>query len=415
VRKFGICRGTRGPLTNITLVCALAAAPMAPGGARAGGPLLASSPGHAVAVTIGGTASFQPSLLVRVGDTGGIMVLGTNDCNGHLCPQLWQVSGGGRTFTRLALPPGARAPYPGLVEGVGSMVFANGADGYAVAGPGTGAGSYFTSDGARAWRRLPSGLAGSLSDVVATNGSFYGLVSACTSTSKGVEYCSYRLGRSPVGEPDWRSAPLPGAERVLPGYTSLAAHGTEVWTYINPLKAGAVPVIVKSVDGARFFSGLAFSGLAFSELPEPELVSVASCGVALMTATTAWVTCPTGMMVSWFRTTDGGHHFTAWWETAGTGGDAFDPLSATAAYRYTGDVGPGTPHLLERTTDGGATFRSVAHLPFSGGSQVEIAFLDEDHGYVLGWESRPGDVEAGHMAVLFTATGGRHWQVVFAG
>ncbi len=94
----------------------------------------------------------------------------------------------------------------------------------------------------------------------------------------------------------------------------------------------------------------------------------------------AWAACPTGMMESWWRTTDGGHHFLHWWETSGTGGDTFDSLSATLAYRYTGDVGPGMPGTLERTDNGGRSFVTVAHLPFDGGWQTQLAFVHERHG-----------------------------------
>ncbi len=55
----------------------------------------------------------------------------------------------------------------------------------------------------------------------------------------------------------------------------------------------------------------------------------------------------------------------------------------------------------------------MAHMPFFGGPQVELAFVDEQDGYALGWESKPGDVEEGHSAVLFTSDGGRHWQAIF--
>jgi photosystem II stability/assembly factor-like uncharacterized protein len=122
----------------------------------------------------------------------------------------------------------------------------------------------------------------------------------------------------------------------------------------------------------------------------------------------AWVSCQTGMMVNWLRTTDGGHHFTRWWETFGTGGNAFDPLSATVAYRYTG-IGPGTPNTFERTTDGGATFTTVARVDFDVES---LDFVDPRHGYVLGWDNREGKVDSAHVSLLYSPDGGRDWQVV---
>jgi photosystem II stability/assembly factor-like uncharacterized protein len=383
-------------LINAALAGVFVLAPVALGTPRLSAQSLASVEGNAGPLANGGRGSFDPSLLERVGRTSAVMVLGTNYCGKHLCPQLWEVGDRGRAVTRLAPPPGTTATYPGLVEGAGDLVFANATDGYALGSIGSGTNSYFTSNGARSWAPLPASLARSLNDVVASDGTFYGLISECTTTN-GLEYCSDRLGRSPARAPDWSSVAIPGAERLLAGYISLAVQDDEVWIYLYPLKAGTAPDIVSSADGLP----------PFSERPEPELVSVTTCSIALMTTTAAWVSCPTGMMVSWWRTTDGGHRYTSWWETAGTGGDAFDPLTTTIAYRYTGDVGPGPPHALELTTDGGTHFVAVAHLPFNGGSQVELAFVDEEDGFVL------GRGEGGHSLVLFTSDGGRAWQVVF--
>jgi hypothetical protein len=63
--------------------------------------------------------------------------------------------------------------------------------------------------------------------VVATAKEFYGLISSFS--IGGLEYRSYRLGRTPVGTPHWSSVPLPAAAHVLAGYASLATVGNEVW------------------------------------------------------------------------------------------------------------------------------------------------------------------------------------------
>jgi photosystem II stability/assembly factor-like uncharacterized protein len=116
------------------------------------------------------------------------------------------------------------------------------------------------------------------------------------------------------------------------------------------------------------------------------------------------------MMVSWFRSADGGARFTHWWETSGTGGNAFDPLSPTVAYRYTG-IGPGPAYLLQRTTDGGASFTTVSQLFPHEGSTPQFAFSDEDDGYVLG----PDAGGKTGFKVLYTSDGGRHWRPIFNG
>ncbi len=317
--------------TKVALAWAVGSALVAsPQGA--GLPALASTREQVALVAHGGMASFEPLMLEPLGDTGAVLVLGTNECASHLCPQLWRVAGDGPSLTRLALPPGVNATYPGSGEGVRDIVFANKDDGYITAGDGDGEHSFFTSNGGRSWRPLPAELGGSLAGVVATDTTFYGFMSKCT-TTEGLEYCSYRLGRSPVGAPDWSTVPVPRAQHLLAGYISLDVYRNEAWIYMNQQTAGAAPVILKSVDGLP----------PFVDMAEPGLPSVTACGIALMAAAAAWVTCPTGMMVSWWRTTDGGHRFRLWWRTAGTGGDTFDPVTSTVAYRYTGDVGPGPP------------------------------------------------------------------------
>ena len=155
------------------------------------------------------------------------------------------------------------------------------------------------------------------------------------------------------------------------------------------------PVLAKSHDGQ----------LPFAERAAPSLISVVSCSLQPMGAAVLWAECPTGMMVSWFRSSDGGAHFTHWWETSGTGGDAFDPLSSTVAYRYTG-IGPAPAYALQRTTDGGASFTTVSRLFPDEGSESTLAFSDEEHGYVLG----PGP---NGPVLLYTGDGGEHWTTVF--
>lgn len=384
----------------MALLSALVVVALVPGGSGAGAQPVPSSQASGVAVADAGRATFEPAVISRITGTQAVMVLGTNTCNGRLCAQLWRVSAGGRDIVELAAPPGVTAVRPGIIDGPGALVFANSEDGYALPALESGGQAYYTSDGAKTWRHLPAPLAPSLVGVVVAGGHFYGLIYTCT-TTKGVKHCSYRLGRSSLGTPAWSSVAIPGAGGVEEGSASIAATGDVIWTYLEPQKAGAEPVILKT--GKKL--------LHFSKLAEPALVSVATCDMALMTTSTAWVSCPTGMMVSWLRTTDGGHHFTHWWETSGTGGDAFDPLSATVAYRYTGEVGPGAPRTLGLTTNGGKSFVPVAHLSLSGGSQGELAFVSEQDGYAL--SPAGGAAGAERSALRYSSDGGREWQVVF--
>jgi len=326
--------------------------------------------------------AFEPSQMVLVPATSDVVVLGTATCGRRACAQLWLVADGGRHVVRLTAPPGASAPSRGW--GVG-IVFANLDDGYALAPTGsTGSHLSYTTDGGLVWHRAD--LRGLSGRVVASAGFFYALFGSC----HGLENCRYRLGRSPIAAPHWTSVPIPGATGLMQGYISLAASGSTVWLYLQP---NFRPVIAISPAGQP----------PFTEWSEPGLASVVACSLSPMAAGVVWSQCGTGMMVSWSRSTDGGKQFVHWWETAGTGGDAFDPLTGATAYRYTG-IGPAPAYTLQVTTDGGATFRSVGR-PFPDDiATPELAFTDIDHGYVLG-----GGQDG---PLLYTSDGGEHWRDV---
>jgi hypothetical protein len=332
-------------------------------------------------------AALAPSELVSIPGTSDVLVVGTVPCGTRSCVQLWRVGAGGRHLTPLAVPPSARASAPGLVEGA-HLVFADVEHGYALAGE--GGGSWYTADGGLAWHPLPKGLSRALVAVVASGETFYGLLGSCTT----MQDCRYRLGRSAVTAPHWSSVPVPGAAGLVQGNIDLAASGPEVWLTFEP---GSKPVLAKSHLGRP----------PFQEQPAPQLLGVVGCSLDPENADVVWAKCPTGMMVSWWRSTDGGAHFTHWWETSGTGGNAFDPLSATVAYRYTG-IGPGPAYVLQRTADGGASFTTVCKL-FSGeGSTPQFVFSNQDDGYALG-ANEPGTPA---FQFLYTSDGGRQWRPV---
>ncbi len=338
------------------------------------------------------SAGFVPGELVGVPGGSDVLVLSTQACGTRSCVQLWRAGDGGEGLTRLASPPGARGVGAGLVEGV-HLVFANVDDGYALATVCQGAYSSYTTDGGLSWHLFRPGPSGTLVSVVASGDVFYGLLGSCTT----LENCRYRLGRSAVTSPGWSSVPIPAATGLVQGNIALAAGGSEVWLTFGP---HFKPLLVKSHDGRP----------PFSEQPAPQLLGVVACSLDPESSDVVWAECPTGMMVSWLRSTDGGAHFSHWWETSGTGGNAFDPLSVTVAYRYTG-IGPGPAHLLQRTTDGGHTFTTVGRVFPNGGSTPQLVFSDEDHGCVLG----PTEGGKNGFEVLCTSDGGRHWLPLFNG
>lgn len=394
--------------TLVLALCTLAA--LVPIVALAAVPGQAAAPPERRAPSL--AQGFQPTELVRVGRTPDVLLLGTGPCDvrgsapgkhpgSRLCLQLWHVQHEARDLIELKAPPEQGAlKFAGNTGSVGNLVFANLDDGYALASPGTGGYSSYTVDGGQSWQRLTSRLGMSLSQVVATDNAFYAVIMNCRPLSgkPGQRLCQYRLARSPLGAPHWSSVPVPGTSSLDGATISLTADGSQVWLEFQP---GDKAVILKSIDGRA----------PFTQLDEPDLVSVASCSLSLMSPMVVWAECPTGMMVSWSRSTDGGRHFSAFWGTSGTGGDAFDPLSASVAYRYTG-TGPAPSRTLERTTDGGSKFEVVARLPFDEGMGGRLAFTDEGHGYVLGWEAISGNAAETRPVLLYTSDGGHTWETV---
>ncbi|MGA2528996.1 MAG: hypothetical protein ABSG36_07505 [Acidimicrobiales bacterium] len=86
------------------------------------------------------------------------------------------------------------------------------------------------------------------------------------------------------------------------------------------------------------------------------------------------------MMVAWFYSGDGGHHFKRFWYPMGTSDATLDPVSGKLAFRYTGIELP-RPDQLQRTKNGGTTFVSIGHLPFNTGICVRVVFRNADSGY----------------------------------
>jgi hypothetical protein len=136
--------------------------------------------------------------------------------------------------------------------------------------------------------------------------------------------------------------------------------------YVDPLESTAPPFIVKSIDGRASFSTLLELGLA----------SGVSCDLFPMTGRVASAACPTGMMESWWHTTHGGQDFKQWWETSGTGGDTFDPLSATVvmlavSWRRLGAARRSWPGMRRRSR----AYLAAGPVELLGGRRRGVVFL----------------------------------------
>ena len=347
---------------------------------------------------------FVPSFLARAGTSSTVFVLGTIPCGNRLCPSLWRgqedVGGLPGHFVAVTAPP---FTIPKLY-GLGQLVFANAQDGYAFQSYGqpTDAAVFATVDGARSWHRVSLGPGVGGFDLATARGEFYAVLLRCTwgTASSAPSRChDYRLGRSRAGSTLWSSVPLTGATTLVNNAISLAATGSHVWLSYQVDRQGAVPQLLES-DGGR---------LPFVRLPQSALYGVQPCMLYPMTSTVLWALCPTGMQESVLRSTDAGRKFERVWTTYPTVGSLFMPVTATVAYRYQGVLST-TPQGLERTTDGGSSFRVVAPFPFVGGAGEQFFFLDPTDAYAIGSVKRAKSQP--EPTLLYTNDAGVSWHEV---
>ncbi len=340
-------------------------------------------------------ASVEPVIVVQAGALPRVFVVGTVPCGGGVtCQRLWESStvtaGSPTTFTERTMPvPIAASPSPGPLE---SLVFANAQDGLFLTRNSYDDPShvYATTDAGERWQPVDLGGMTVTTQLVASGNVFDALLEHCTHISTG--QCSgYTLARSRAGSAHWSFSVFPPHDVLHPpdASASIGALGAQLWiTYLSP----KIPVAQLAVSAGG-------QPPRFTIFGQPRLGGVVACTLAPMAGNVIWANCPTGMMVSELRSTDGGHGFTAVWSYAGTGGFAFDPVSADIAFRYLGIEST----AVERTTDGGQTFTRVGTLPFAQGSFTRLLFLDEADGFAL------GSTSAGTAALLQTIDGGSSW------
>ncbi len=343
-------------------------------------------------------AALQPVMVVQAGALPRVFVVGTVPCgSGVTCQQLWESStvmaGVPTTFTERTMPVPIAASLP--PEPLESLVFANARDGLFLTRNGHGDPShvYATTDAGERWQPVDFGGTTVTRQLVASGNVFDALLEHCTHISTG-QCTGYTQARSRAGSAHWSFSVFPPHDVLHPPDASAAmgALGAQLWiTYLSP----KVPVAQLAVSAGG-------QPPRFSIFGQPRLGGVVACALAPVPDGVIWANCPTGMMVSELRSTDGGHRFTTVWSYAGTGGIAFDPVTADLAYRYLGLDSP----AVERSTDGGRTFIRVGTLPFAQGPVTRLLFLDEADGFAL------GSTSDGPAALLQTIDGGSSWSPV---
>jgi photosystem II stability/assembly factor-like uncharacterized protein len=271
---------------------------------------------------------FEPVTAAAAG-AHDLWVLGDYRCGSDtLCNVLFRSIDSGKHFTRLAGPLTSSADEQ-------TLVFANARVGYAYAFRGA---LYVTRDGGETWNRA---LAQPTMALAVAGGNVYAVSGHCTA----LHGCrGFRLRRSSVSRPAWRTLELPISSRLPLG---LAARASHVWVSGSAGSASRDrPRLARSPDDGQTFAterGPCFADLGGELVPAGHAV--------------VWAVCGTGMQSITYRSTDGGRSFVSkhrYGQTNGALVAAAAPLVAVL------DRGEGIkPPLLVRTTNGGSTWHGV--------------------------------------------------------
>jgi len=144
------------------------------------------------------------------------------------------------------------------------------------------------------------------------------------------------------------------------------------------------------------------AGVAAVWAPQPSGSDAELRGLAVRDGTHAWASGAGGTVL---RTRDGAH----WEKVAVPGGETLDFRDLEA---LSSDIlvlmaaGPGAASRIERSADGGASWRLVHTNPEDSGFYDAIAFWDARNGLVL------GDPVGGRFRVRTTSDGGLTWHLV---
>lgn len=290
--------------------------------------------------------------------------------------------------------------YPGAGP-IQFLVFANRVDGYAienatsaVGGP-PGGPILATDNGGRSWHRFSFGPHLYVSDMAASESTFYVVLFRCTERLKGgrtTDCGDFRLARSAAGSKKWSSVPIPG-NPLLSGFpVRLGVEGLAVWLSFQSLSNGtSYPHLLESTGGAA----------PFADTPTPHLGGVTACGVTPMAGGAMWAECPTGLLISYLHR-EIGQHFRPVLTVGGTIGAAFDPVNAETAFAYLGT----DSRKLEETTNGGVDFVTVSQPPFYAAYQ--LLFVNQTDGFALGTVAL-SQRAAERPELLQTVDGGTSW------
>lgn len=331
-----------------------------------------------------------PLLLARALGTRTVYVVGSVACAQATCFQLYRTNDDDTRYTLVTMPP--VSPVAHVATGtLQRMVFANALDGFALVGVPAATSLYATSNGAASWHRVKIPSGDSVYGFTATVNTLYAVFAHCTRINQPCR--DHRLLHSTLSATNWTGPSIAASQFYDGGFVgAIGAAGGNVWISEQP--SGA-PLLLVSHNGGRTFS---------KSFPK-RLGSVSGCDLMAVSSHRLWAECPTGMMVAFHYSSDAGRGWAniPQRQFYGTGGGFFAPITETFAYL---DYGTGSPNVyrvnvpanretavgelacttvtsavftnillglavcvknytsqvLERTSDGGATWRPV-NLP----------------------------------------------------
>jgi len=323
-----------------------------------------------------------PISLAHAGSTGTVYVL-SSSCWPSSCLELARTTDLGAHETTTTPPPVSRR------DQLPRLFFATPNDGFAIVDTLTGELTVFyaTIDGGETWSRSSVGRGQSIVSFTAMPQSYYAVIATCPPRQP----CrSYRLARSPVTAVRWTSRGLSNQAGLSQSGAEVAAVGVHVW--LSEWTAKDVPLLATSTN----------RGASFRLEVQPHLGAVTACYLSATSAASLWATCPTGTLVSFLHSTDGG----ATWQflplplTAGTGGYQFDPVAGDVAY-----LAHGFNHGVYRMS-GVDTVAKVGQLPAT--QAAGLVFTNARDGLAIGGVGNSGF----RLLLLRTTTGGASWRAV---
>lgn len=336
------------------------------------------------------SATLQPLMTVKVASSDVVYVLGNVGCTTASCLRLVRTTTALLKYTTLALPPVTAVR--GTPSGsLGQVVFATAYDGYALDEVKGITVLYVTHDGARSWRRQAIAKGAAIGELVATSRNIYVIAMRCAAMANLNAGCGhYELFRSGLAADDWMSTPIPNGDASPYGYLGRpAAYGDTVW-------------LSEQLHNSLLFTSRN-GGASYSTRVVPKLVSTAGCNLTATSSATLWAECPTGMMVSFFFSSDAGKSWTSLLspgpQFAGTGGGAFDPVSPDLAYI---DFGQMTrTNNIARVTNAGRDLTAVGTLKCL--DVYSMVFFDRVHGLSVCSDYT-------HTYFERSIDGGAHWK-----